>query len=246
MKSNTTHKLTKQATSSEADAVIPNHVGIILDGNRRWAKAHGKTVLQGHQAGADTLRKIANAAFERDIKEVSVYVFSTENWKRPASEVAALMKLIAQFIKRELKGFMKRDIRIRISGLRQRVEKRILREIDSAVELTKNNRGGVINFCFNYGGRADILRAVKRLIKKGVDSRDVNEASFSDELSTAGMHDVDLVIRTSEQRLSNFLPWETAYAEVYFLPERLWPDFSETDLDNALTFYASTQRRFGT
>lgn len=231
--------------TTSAKTAIPRHIGLILDGNRRWAKQHGKTVLEGHQAGAETLGSIANAAFDRGVEELSVYVFSTENWKRPPSEVAALMRLISRFIKQQVKEFMKRNVRIRISGLRSRVERRIWAEIDKAVAMTRNNTGGVLNFCFNYGGRSDIVRAVKRLIRKGINPADLSEERFSQELSTAGLHDVDLVIRTSEQRLSNFLPWESAYAEVYFMPKRLWPDFSEQDLDKALAHYARTQRRFG-
>lgn len=238
-------QLPKQTMKTPEPDAVPKHVGIIIDGNRRWAKQRGLAPLKGHQAGAETLKKIAHAAFERDIKEVSLYVFSTENWKRPPAEIAGYMKLLLKFLNEELKEFMKRNIKLRISGLREHVEAKVLNEFDKAVEMTKHNTGGVINFCFNYGGRSDILRAVKRMITKGTKVRDVTEESFGKELSTAGMYDVDLVIRTSERRLSNFLPWEAVYAEIYFMPERLWPDFSVADLDNALANYANTQRRFG-
>jgi undecaprenyl diphosphate synthase len=230
---------------SNAGAQIPRHIGIIQDGNRRWAKQHGKSTVEGHRAGYEALNRIVELAFDKGVKELSVYAFSTENWRRSKQEVQGTMNLIRWIADNRFKDLHKKNVKLRISGFREKVEADILKRIDKAVENTKNNTRGVLNICFNYGGRADITESVRRLIKKGIKAEDISEEAISAELSTAGMHDVDLIIRTSEYRLSNFLPWESIYAEIYFVPDIYWPDFNEIQFNKALDFYANRKRRFG-
>ncbi|MBI4101121.1 di-trans,poly-cis-decaprenylcistransferase [Candidatus Microgenomates bacterium] len=231
--------------SAPPKTIIPYHLALIIDGNRRWAKERGKSIYAGHSAGFRCLKKIAEAASDRGIKELSCFVFSTENWQRSRQEVAGLMRLVRRTLSRDADELHKKNIRIRVAGLRQKVPADILNLIDKVVAKTKHNTKATINLCFNYGGRPDILQAVKKLIKKGLKPEQVTEKVFSRALSTAGMHDVDLVIRTSEERLSGFLPWESTYAEIYFMPDKYWPDFTETDLDHALKVFANRKRRFG-
>lgn len=227
-------------------ASTPQHVGIIIDGNRRWAKLRGKSVLEGHARGYKALIAIAKAVYNRGIKELSAYVFSTENWQRSKQEVEDLMNLVRLILKNDVKQLHKNNIRVRVSGIKANLPPDILQLIQEAITQTKHNTKGVLNLCFNYGGRADIVEAVKKLVKAGKRPEEIDEKAFAGALSTAGMSDVDLVIRTSESRLSNFLPWESVYAELYFLLDKTWPDFTEQDLDEALNFYAARHRRFGT
>jgi undecaprenyl diphosphate synthase len=224
---------------------IPTHIGIILDGNRRWAKANRKTIIQGHRAGYNKLDKVADYAFSKGVKELSVYAFSTENWKRSQEEVKDLMNLVRWIAEKKLDIFHRKGVKIVVSGSKDRVAKDILRSMDEAVEKTKDNKKGTVNICFNYGGRADITEAVRKLVAKGITTEDVSEDAISNQLSTVGLHDVDLVIRTSEYRLSNFLPWESIYAEIYFAPDIYWPDFDGKEFDKALDFFATRKRRFG-
>lgn len=230
---------------ADSEVLIPYHVGIILDGNRRWAKMRGKMALQGHKAGHKAFKKIASYAAEKGIKELSAYVFSTENWSRGEDEVRGIMSMIKKILSDDLDDFDRDGYRLHISGFRERVSEEMLELIDKAVERTKNNTRGVLNICFNYGGRADILEATRKLIREGISPEEVTEEKFSSALTTAGMHDVDLLIRTSETRLSGFLPWESVYAEIYFDTSILWPDFDEKQFDKALDFYANKERRFG-
>ncbi len=229
----------------DAKLAIPNHVAIIMDGNRRWAKERGLPVIEGHRAGHRAFKKIIERAFEWGIKELTFYAFSTENMHRPKEEVDALMNLARKFFKTELNNFMKQGLSLRVPGSREGLAADVVELIEEAVEKTKHNSRGIVNLCINYGGRLDILSAVKNLIRARVAATDVTEANFAAALSTNGMRDVDLVIRTSELRLSNFLPWESTYAELYFLPNTYWPDFDETEFDRAVDFFSSRQRRFG-
>ena len=224
---------------------IPSHISIIMDGNRRWAKAHGKSTIEGHQAGYAALKKVAEHALDLGVKEMSVYAFSTENWQRSAEEVRGLMDLVRWILGEEVEDLHQKNIKIRIVGLRDRLDPDLIELIDKAMERTKDNSRGTLYLCFNYGGRADIIQAAKQLIENGITASEITEESFSAALSTKGMSDVDLVIRTSECRLSNYLPWETVYSEIYFLPEMLWPDFDEAALDKAIEFYQDRNRRFG-
>lgn len=225
--------------------LVPRHIAFIIDGNRRWATEKNLPKVEGHRAGLKTLRKTVDYAFEKGVKELSFYIFSTENWRRPKAEVDYLMDLFRQVFNKYAKELAKKQIKVRIPGVKSNVPKDIKADIEKIEKTTSKNRAGTVNFCFNYGGRADILEAAKNLLKKGIKPAQINEATFSDALATAGMQDVDLLVRTSESRLSGFLPWQSVYAELYFLPNLLWPDFDESEFDKALNFFASRKRNFG-
>lgn len=225
---------------------VPAHIGIIMDGNRRWAKERGKTTIEGHQAGVDAMKRVADRALERGVKEMTVFAFSTENWKRSKEEVGALMDLFRWIFSKQAKEMHEKNIRLRVIGSREGVAEDILESIDEAEELTKDNTRGVLNMLFNYGGRRDITEAVAKIIKQGVKPEDVTEETVSESLATHGMRDLDLLMRTTEYRLSGFLPWESVYAEIYFRPDIMWPDCGEKEVDEAIDFYQQRQRRFGT
>lgn len=223
--------------------VLPRHLGLILDGNRRWAQAHGRPQLQGHQAGYDNLKTIARAALNRGIKYVSAYVFSTENWDRSPSEVKYLMDLALKIFSSDIDELNEEGVKVLIAGSRQRLSPKLIKAIDSAQRLTQNNKKGTLVLCFNYGGRQEIAEAVNRLIAEG--KTEIEPSDIENNLYAPQVPPVDLIIRTSgEQRLSNFMLWRAAYAELMFT-DKHWPDFTEADLDSALADYASRQRRFG-
>ena len=224
---------------------LPQHIAIIPDGNRRWAKQHGKSVQAGHQAGYDALKRTAYAAFARGIPYVTAYSFSTENWARSAEEIGYLMKLVGWVVKDEAKGYHADNIRIRILGSRDRLDPGLAKGLDKVQELTRENTGGTISLCFNYGGRDDLVAAIRKIARDGVAPPDITEQTVTAALSSVGLPDPDLVIRTSgERRLSNYLIWETAYSELY-VSDVLWPDFDEAELDRALADYAQRKRNFG-
>ena len=223
---------------------IPTHVGIIVDGNGRWAKERGLSRLKGHDAGFDNLRELVKYIHKRGVKYLSLYVFSTENFKRPKEEVDHLMDLFVIMYKRYRDDFAKNNIKVVFSGRDEPLPKKVIKARDELVELTKNNTGGTVNFCMNYGGRAEILDAIKKIAKSGVDVDSLTEEDIRKYLYQ-DLPDVDLMIRTSgELRLSNFLLWQNSYAEFYF-PETKFPDFHEADFDQALVEYTSRDRRFG-
>ena len=223
---------------------IPTHVGIIVDGNGRWAKERGLSRLKGHDAGFDNLRELVKYIHKRGVKYLSLYVFSTENFKRPKEEVDHLMDLFVIMYKRYRDDFAKNNIKVVFSGRDEPLPKKVIKARDELVELTKNNTGGTVNFCMNYGGRAEILDAIKKIAKSGVDVDSLTEEDIRKYLYQ-DLPDVDLMIRTSgELRLSNFLLWQNSYAEFYF-PKTKFPDFHEADFDQALIEYTSRNRRFG-
>jgi undecaprenyl diphosphate synthase len=223
---------------------IPTHVGIIVDGNGRWAKERGLSRLKGHDAGFDNLRELVKYIHKRGVKYLSLYVFSTENFKRPKEEVDHLMDLFVIMYKRYRDDFAKNNIKVVFSGRDEPLPKKVIKARDELVELTKNNTGGTVNFCMNYGGRAEILDAIKKIAKSGVDVDSLTEEDIRKYLYQ-DLPDVDLMIRTSgELRLSNFLLWQNSYAEFYF-PKTKFPDFHEADFDQALIEYTSRDRRFG-
>lgn len=225
---------------------IPRHVAIIVDGNGRWAKERGLTRMQGHDAGFKNLKKLANHIFDRGIKVASFYVFSTENFKRSAEEVGHLMDIFVILCRRELKTFMKNNIKVVFSGGDAPLPKKVIEARDWIAEQTKDNTGGILNFCLNYGGRAEIVHAVKRIAaeKSKDEIANLTEQDFAKYLYQ-DLPDVDLMIRTSgELRLSNFLLWQNSYAEFYF-PKTKFPDFSADDFDQALIEYTLRDRRFG-
>ena len=224
---------------------IPQHIAIIMDGNGRWAKKRGMPRLYGHSAGVEALRGIIKACVEFGVKYLTIYAFSTENWGRPEDEVNGLEKLFHQAFTNEFLELRKEGVRIIHLGQREGIPQDLLDEIDEAVEQSKTNDRLVLSVGLNYGSRNEIMHAVRRMIADGVKPEDVTEKSISDYLFTAGTPDPDLVIRTSgEQRLSNFLLYQTAYSEWEF-PETLWPDFNREELLKAIYEYSKRDRRFG-
>lgn len=223
---------------------VPNHVAIIVDGNGRWAKEKGMSRLRGHDAGFENLKKIGKYIFSKNIKILSVYVFSTENFKRDKEEVEHLMDLFVLMFKKDKNFFMKNNIKVVFSGRDEPLPKKVIEKRDSLEKLTENNTGGIFNICLNYGGRAEIVDATKKIIEDGVSPDLIDEDLFKKYLYQ-DLPDVDLMIRTSgELRLSNFLPWQLSYSEFYF-PETKFPDFTEKDFDKAIIEYNRRERRFG-
>lgn len=223
---------------------IPNHVAIIVDGNGRWAKQRGLSRSKGHDAGLDNLKSISKYVFSKGTKILSLYVFSTDNFKRDANEVNHLMNLFVLFFKKEKKFFNDNNIRVVFSGIDDKLPKKVIEARDDIKELTKNNDGGILNICLNYSGRLEIVDATKKIIEDGVSIGDINEELFNRYLYQ-DLPDVDLMIRTSgELRISNFLLWQLSYAEFYF-PSKYFPDFHEEDYDEALIQYTKRDRRFG-
>ena len=228
---------------------LPNHIAIIMDGNRRWAKAKGKPASFGHKEGAKTLEKIVRYANKIGIKYITVYAFSTENWKRKAEEVSALMALFQSYLDDYSKRADSENIKVKILGSREGLSEKMKDSIQRCMERTKNNTGITFNIALNYGGRDEILKAVKEIateIKDGkISPEEITEETISDKLYTKGEPDPDLLIRTSgEIRLSNFLPWQLVYTEFLFV-EKNWPDFTENDLDEAIIEYQKRTRKFG-
>ncbi len=228
---------------------LPAHVGIIMDGNGRWAKKRFLPRPAGHRAGAQNFRTITRYCSQIGIKYLTVYAFSTENWTRPKDEVGALLRLFRDYLEEALRDFMDENIRVRFIGDVSAFPPELQELIHEVEEASAKKTGMVLNLAMNYGGRAEIVRAARRLAEDAAAGRrnpeDVTEEVFSQYLYTGGQPDPDLIIRPSgEERLSNFLLWQSAYAEfVYF--DILWPDFTTKDLDHALEIYASRQRRFG-
>ena len=228
---------------------MPKHIAIIMDGNRRWAKSKGLPVALGHKEGAKTLEKIVRYAKEIGIKYITVYAFSTENWKRTQEEVSALMNLMQNYLDDYSKRADSENIKVKILGSRQGLSEKMCNLIDKCMERTKNNTGITFNIALNYGGRDEIVRAVKNIACQIKDNKinvdDIDEQLISNNLYTQGQSDPDLLIRTSgEIRLSNFLPWQLVYSEFVFV-EKNWPDFNENDLDNAIEMYKKRNRKFG-
>ncbi|KLV08503.1 UDP pyrophosphate synthase [Photobacterium aquae] len=228
---------------------LPKHVAVIMDGNGRWAKAKGKPRVFGHKAGVEAVRKTVSAAKRLGIQVVTLFAFSSENWRRPEDEVSLLMELFITVLGREVKRLHKNNIRLQVIGDTARFSERLQRKIAEAEALTADNTGMTLNVAANYGGQWDILQAAKRLVQQAADgglmASDINEKMLSQGLSTAGLPDVDLLIRTSgECRISNFMLWQTAYAELYFTP-RHWPDFDESSLADAVAWFVNRERRFG-
>jgi len=225
--------------------VVPRHLGLILDGNRRWAKAHDLPAMEGHRQGYENLKTIADAAFDAGVEYVSAYVFSTENWNRSKDEVRYLMKLLLWILKHEVENFTKHGIRVRTLGMKVRLGKALVRAIHEAEEVTKDNTRGTLLLCLNYGGQQEVVDAMKQIVASGVSPDEITAELIGQHLYAPDMPPVDLIIRTSgEQRLSNFMLWEGAYSELMFTQTN-WPDFSKEELQTMLTEYANRHRRFG-
>lgn len=227
------------------DNTVPVHIGLILDGNRRWAKAQGLPTLEGHRVGYGNLKQIGKHAIKRGVKYISAYIFSTENWNRSKDEVKYLMDLALWLASNELNEIHKDEIRVRFLGRLDGLSNKMIKAIHKAEELTKNNRKGTLALCFNYGGQQEIVDAAQQLLDKAKGAREVTVEKFASLLYAPEVPPIDLIIRTSgEQRISNFMLWRAAYAELYFTYKH-WPDFTPKDLDEALAEYAQRQRRFG-
>ena len=226
-------------------AALPAHIGIIMDGNGRWARQRGQRRTEGHRAGIRAIRRVMEAADRAGVHHLTLYAFSTENWTRPRYEVATLMRLFEQTLQEEVDELHQNGVRIRVIGRRQRLPARLRRLVEEAEARTRDDTRGSLNVAIDYGGRAEIVDAVRSLARSGVDLSQLDEGTLAAHLYTAGMPDPDLIIRTAgELRTSNFLIWQAAYAELY-VTQTLWPDFGAADLEAALADYAVRVRRFG-
>lgn len=224
---------------------VPGHVAIIMDGNGRWARQRGLPRTEGHRQGVENLRRILNASAREGVQILTIYAFSTENWNRPKYEVQMLMRLLEMFIDRELNALNENGVQIRHIGEMEGVHPRLQKKIREACEFTRNNKRLILNVAFNYGGRKEIIQAVKRIVREGIREDQVTEELISRYLYTGDLPDPDLIIRTSgELRVSNFLIWQGSYSEYYVTPI-FWPDFDETEFHKALEVYAQRQRRYG-
>ncbi|HLC22872.1 MAG TPA: polyprenyl diphosphate synthase [Dehalococcoidia bacterium] len=224
---------------------MPRHVAIIMDGNGRWAKLRGLPRLQGHRAGTSNLHRVIELFAGYKIKYLTLYAFSTENWSRPKAEVRGLFRILSEVIDREAQLLHEKGVRLRHLGTVEGLSPGVQRRVQHALEMTKDNSSMTVSVAFNYGGRAEILEAVRKMIAKGMRPEEVDETTFAQCLYTAGMPDPDLVIRTGgEVRLSNLLLWQTAYSEYYATPT-FWPDFDKEDADKALLAFSQRQRRYG-
>ncbi|MEO6761838.1 MAG: polyprenyl diphosphate synthase [Candidatus Saccharimonadales bacterium] len=224
---------------------VPRHLGLILDGNRRWARENHLPVYEGHKAGYKTMEKILEAALDRGVEYVSMYAFSTDNWNRSTDEVKQLMKLFLWIFKHELVNLKRHGVRVRVLGNKLRIGKALLKAIHQAEEETKYYTRGTLLFCLDYGGQQEIVEAMQQLVADGTEPANLTAEKISGQLHSNGVPPADLIIRTSgEQRLSNFMLWEAAYSEFMFTPTK-WPDFTVVELNNMLDNYALRQRRFG-
>jgi undecaprenyl diphosphate synthase len=221
------------------------HVALIMDGNGRWAKLRGLPRIEGHRNGVKRVNEIVDAALDQDLKAVTFYTFSMENWQRPAAEVNALMRLLSSYLKSEMDRLHRKNIIFRAIGNLERLPAGVKTLLKKFEKLTKNNTGLILTSALSYGGRAEIATAVKKMIEAGVNAEDVDEKMVSSYLFTTGIPDPDLIIRTSgEMRLSNFLLWQSAYSEFFFTPT-LWPDFGRKEFISAINEYQGRERRFG-
>ncbi len=228
---------------------VPKHIAIIMDGNGRWAKEHGKIRTAGHQAGAEVLKDIVKAADNLGVKILTVYAFSTENWKRPKMEVDFIMQLLGSYLKKEIPEFNANNVQVRFVGSREGLPKSVLEELDSVLQSTAKNTGIILNLAINYGGREEIVSAAKKIVgavqKGGLKVEDIDEKCFENFLYTGDLPAPDLLIRTGgDFRISNFLLWQLAYTEIW-TTETYWPDFTPDILRTAVAEFGKRERRFG-
>jgi undecaprenyl diphosphate synthase len=221
------------------------HLAFIMDGNGRWAQARNLPRLAGHKAGVDSLRRVLNECDKQNIQVVTLYAFSTENWRRPEEEVGGLMKLLEVVVERELAELHRKGVQIRHIGRVDRIPAQLYKKIKAAIEYTRNNTRLILNLALDYGGRAEIVDAVKQMLADGLDPNYIDEQTVNRYMYTGGLPDPDLIIRTSgEYRVSNFLLWQGAYSE-YYISDMHWPDFDEAELQKAIGSYRKRDRRFG-
>jgi undecaprenyl diphosphate synthase len=232
-------------TNGTAITPLPIHVAVIMDGNVRWAEGQGKSRMEGHRAGTENIRRAVESFVKYQVKYLTLYAFSTENWSRPEAEVRELMHILGRVIKRETKALHEKGIRLHHLGRIDRLSARVQKQVSYAIDLTKDNPVMTLSIAFDYGGRAEILNAARQLVKSGIAPEMIDEELFSGYLYSAGLPDPDLIIRTAgEVRLSNFLLWQSAYSEFYFTPV-YWPDFDEEEVRKALIAYSERKRNFG-
>lgn len=234
--------VTPSAISSPQLAVVPRHIAIVMDGNGRWAQKRWLPRVAGHKQGVDALRRIVEACIQRQVAVLTVFAFSSENWSRPPEEVSGLMELLAMALSREVPKLQANGVRLYFPGGREGLSDKVVQALQAAEHSTRTNDRLILNVCFNYGGRWDVVQAARKLVAQGLE---ISESSLSAALSLAHVPDPDLLIRTGgERRISNFLLWQSAYTELYF-SDRLWPDFDQEDIDLAISDFAGRQRRFG-
>jgi undecaprenyl diphosphate synthase len=231
--------------ADEHAPIVPKHIGYIVDGNRRWAKMHGLPTYEGHLAGYNSLKDIAFATHEAGVEYMSIYVFSTENWKRSQEEIGNIMGLMLRLFTTDSHIFTDRNIRLKVLGMREGLNAKLLSSIDKLEEKTKENSAGTLAVCLNYGGQREIVDAVKKIVQSGVDSSEVNEDLIAEHLYGGEVPPVDVIVRTSgEKRLSNFMLWRAAYSEFIFL-DKMWPEMTSEDVKEIIEEYARRHRRFG-
>ncbi len=224
---------------------MPVHMGVILDGNRRWAKHAGKKALEGHRVGAEVFKETSLHLFERGVRYVSGYIFSTENWQRKADEVDYLMRLVIKAVELHLDEYNKKGIRVRVLGSRDNLDSKVVQAIERTESKTVKNDQGTLALCFNYGGHDEIVQATKQIVEGGVLAEGITADTIAEKLYAPDIPDIDLIVRTSgEQRLSGFMMWRAQYAELEFV-QKLWPDMTTADFDTILKSYAERERRFG-
>ena len=229
----------------DAHPAIPAHIGFIMDGNRRWAKAHGRKLMDGHMVGYKTFKEVAGACFEQGVRYISTYVFSTENWKRDAGEVSYLITLLAMAISKETGWAVKHGIRLRFLGRRDVVDKATLKAMEKAEAATAHLTNGTIAVCLDYGGQQEIADAARACVAAGLKPEEITPDAIAERLYCPDIPPVDLIVRTSgEQRLSNFMLWRAAYSEFLFL-EKYWPDMTKDDVTAIIETYGQRARRFG-
>ncbi len=233
-------------TMSEENKKIPNHLGIIIDGNRRWAREKGLPTLEGHRRGLNKLKKVGEWTLKKGVKVLTIFCFSSENWNRSKIEVSYLMRLFGESLgKKTVNEYHRKGIKIQVIGQREKLSRFLRKKVKEAEELTKNNKKGILNLAISYGGRPEIIEAVKKIIERKIPAEKITEDLINQNLWTRGLPYPDLIIRTGgEKRLSNLLTWQSAYSEFYFT-KKYWPAFSEEDLDKALADYSQRQRKFG-
>ncbi len=224
---------------------LPAHVAIVPDGNGRWAEQRGQSRLRGHRSGVKNMRTIIEYLNDYGVKYVTLYGFSSENWARPEEEISGLFQILKERIEKDVPRLHRKGVRVKHLGRLAELPQWLQDSVNNAIELTRDNPGMVLSLAFNYGGRLEIVDAVRRIVAAGISPEKIDEKLVSDYLYTAGLPDVDLLIRTADEvRLSNFLIWQTAYSEYYFT-KVLWPDFGKGDIDEALLAYSQRERRFG-
>lgn len=230
---------------SDEAGIVPQHVGFIVDGNRRWAKAHGLPAYEGHLAGYNVLQDILMSLFDHGVRYVSLYAFSTENWKRSEDEVSRLMKLLIRIVKSDIDTFIEKNVRLRVIGMRAGLTDSVVQAIEEAEKRTADLTGGDVLLCFNYGGQQEIVDSIKKIVQLGTDSSEITPELVGANLYAPDVPPCDIIVRTSgEQRLSNFMLWRAAYSEFMFL-DKYWPDMTSEDVHGILKEYARRNRRFG-